>query len=216
MTHPLELQRRNIIEYEQIDNEGNHIIIDSKSQMPDYLSEKFLLEEYQEKIQAENDILQLKQFESIFSEKFSKKFQKQIITLTKENLADAQGDILICTMGAAVQHGISLEYFPKHFQDNPFEVSPTDDKVDILKTVELIQNDLSSKHATSQRLHLIWNTIIIEAKECRFNIQGIYNAIAENNLARIDKDENGKPKRNLETKKIMRKDMHPDLKLFIL
>lgn len=26
MTHPLELQRRNMIEYEQIDNEGNHIL----------------------------------------------------------------------------------------------------------------------------------------------------------------------------------------------
>lgn len=191
MTHPLELQRRNMIAYEQIDNEGNHIIIDGKSQMPDYLSEKFLLEEYQELLQAKQEN-------------------------NKEKIADAQGDILICTMGAAVQHGISLEYFPKHFQDNPFEVSPTDDKVDILKTVELIQNDLSSKHATSQRLHLIWNTIIIEAKECRFNIQGIYNAIAENNLARIDKDENGKPKRNSKTQKIMRKDMHPDLKLFIL
>ncbi len=39
MIHPLELQRSNMIAYEQIDNEGNHIIIDGKSQMPDYLSE---------------------------------------------------------------------------------------------------------------------------------------------------------------------------------
>ena len=34
--------------------------------------------------------------------------------------------------------------------------------------------------------------------------------------ARIDRDENGNPKRNAETKKIMRKDMHPNLKPFIL
>ncbi len=216
MTHPLELQRKNMIAYQQIDNEGNHIVIDGESQMPDYLSKKLLLEEYQEKIQAENDILQLKQFENIFSEKFSKKFQKQITILAKENLADAQGDILICTIGAGIQHGISLEHFSKHFQRNPFEVSPADDKIDILKTIELIQNDLSSKHATAQRLYLIWNTIIIEAKELHFDIAGIYNAIAENNLLRIMYDENGKPKRNQETKKIMRKDMHPDLKSFIL
>ena len=191
MTHPLELQHRNMIAYEQIDKDGNHIIIDSESQMPDYLGEKFLLEEYQELLQAKQEN-------------------------NKEKIADALGDIVICTMGAGIQHKISLECFPKHFHKNQWEVSPTDNKVDILKTVELIQNDLSSKHATAQRLHLIWNTIIIEAKEHGFDIEGIYNAIAENNLARIDRDENGKPKRNAETKKIMRKDMHPDLKPFIL
>jgi len=191
MTHPLELQRRNMTEYQQIDNEGNHIIINGVSQMPNYLSEKFLLEEYQELLQAKQENNQ-------------------------EKIADALGDILICTAGAGIQHKISLEYFPKHFHKNQWEVSPTDNKVDILKTVELIQNDLSSKHATAQRLYLIWNTIIIEAKEQGFDIEGIYNAIAENNLARIVYDENGKPKRNEETKKIMRKDMHPDLKSFIL
>ena len=212
MTDPLELQRRNMIEYQQIDIYGNEVIIDGESQMPDYLSEKLLLEEYQEKIQAESD---LKIIESI-KDVLSNNYYFKIIEVGKLQHADALGDILICTMGASIQHGVSLEYFPKHFQDNPFEVSPTDDKVDILKTVALIQNDLSSKHATAQRLHLLWNTIIIKAKECGFNIQGIYNAIAENNLARIIYDENGKPKRNKETKKIMRKDMHPDLKPFIL
>jgi hypothetical protein len=53
--HPLELQRRNMIAYQQIDNQGNHIVIDGESQMPDYLSEKFLLEEYQEKLQAKQE-----------------------------------------------------------------------------------------------------------------------------------------------------------------
>ena len=212
MIHPLELQRRNMIEYQQIDIYGNEVIIDGESQMPDYLSEKLLLEEYQEKIQAESD---LKIIESI-KDVLSNNYYFKIIEVGELQHADALGDILICTMGASIQHGVSLEYFPKHFQDNPFEVSPTDDKVDILKTVALIQNDLSSKHATAQRLHLLWNTIIIKAKECGFNIQGIYNAIAENNLARIIYDENGKPKRNKETKKIMRKDMHPDLKPFVV
>jgi hypothetical protein len=212
MIHPLELQRSNMIAYEQIDNEGNHIVIDGESQMPDYLGKKLLLEEYQEKIQAESN---LKSIESI-KDVLSNNYYFKIIEVGELQHADALGDILICTMGASIQHGVSLEYFPKHFQDNPFEVSPTDDKVDILKTVALIQNDLSSKHTTAQRLHLLWNTIIIKAKECGFNIQGIYNAIAENNLARIIYDENGKPKRNKETKKIMRKDMHPDLKPFIL
>ena len=46
MTDPLELQRRNMIEYQQIDIYGNEVIIDGESQMPDYLSEKLLLEEY--------------------------------------------------------------------------------------------------------------------------------------------------------------------------
>ena len=55
MTDPLELQRRNMIEYKQIDICGNEVIIDGESQMPDYLSEKLLLEEYQEKIQAESE-----------------------------------------------------------------------------------------------------------------------------------------------------------------
>ena len=55
MAHPLELQRRNMIAYQQIDNQGNHIVIDGESQMPDYLSEKFLLEEYQEKLQAKQE-----------------------------------------------------------------------------------------------------------------------------------------------------------------
>lgn len=191
MTHPLELQHRNMIAYQQIDNEGNHIVIDGESQMPDYLSEKLLLEEYQELLQAKQENNQ-------------------------EKITDALGDILICTMGAGIQHKISLEYFPKHFHKNQWEVSPADNKVDILKTVDIIKNSLYSKHATAQRLYLIWNTIIIEAKEHNFDIKGIYNAIAENNLVRIIYDENGKPKRNPETKKIMRKDMHPDLKPFIL
>jgi|688.fasta_scaffold41490_15 hypothetical protein len=212
MIHPLKLQRSNMIAYEQIDKDGNHIIIDGKSQMPDYLSEKFLLEEYQEKIQAESD---LKIIESI-KDVLSQNYYFKIIEVGELLHADALGDILICTAGAGIQHKISLEDFPEHFHKNQWEVSPTDNKVDILKTVELIQNDLSSKHATAQKLHLIWNTIIIEAKEHCFDIEGIYNAIAENNLARIIYDENGKPKRNSETNKIMRKDMHPDLTPFIL
>jgi NTP pyrophosphatase (non-canonical NTP hydrolase) len=191
MTHPLELQRRNMISYQQIDNQSNEIIIDGESQMPNYLSEKLLLEEYQEFLQATQENNQ-------------------------EKIADALGDILICTMGAGIEHGISLEYFPEHFQKTPFLIDDTYSKVDILKTVDIIKNNLYSKHATAQRLYLIWNTIIIEAKEHGFNIEGIYNAIAENNLSRIIYDENGKPKRNEETKKIMRKDMHPDLKPFIL
>jgi hypothetical protein len=212
MIHPLELQRSNMIAYEQIDNEGNHIVIDGESQMPDYLGKKLLLEEYQEKIQAESN---LKSIESI-KDVLSKNYYFKIIEVGELLHADALGDILICTMGAGIQHKILLEHFPEHFHKNQWKVSPTDNKVDILKTVELIQNDLSSKHATAQRLHLIWNTVIIEAKEHSFNIEGIYNAIAENNLLRIDRDENGNPKRNSQTKKIMRKNMHPDLTPFIL
>jgi len=190
MTHPLEMQRRNMIEYQQIDIQGNNIIIDNESQMPNYLGEKLFLEEYKEKLQAQEEG-------------------------NKEKLADAFGDMLICIAGAIIEHNIPLEIFSPHFQTKPFEL----DQVIVLHEIERIVkrfNTAITKYEKSILLANLWNSVVNEAIDNGFNIEGIYNAIAENNLARIDKDENGKPKRNKETKKIMRKNIHPDLTPFIL
>lgn len=189
MTHPVELQRRNMIEYQQIDNQGNTLFKeDGTSKVPDYINNLFI-EEYKEKIQAKQEN-------------------------NKEKLADAHGDMLICIAGAIIEHKIPLEMFSKHFQEKPFEI----DDVIIVHSVEKIIDRFHSAITFYEKAILfsnLWNGVIKESKEQNFDIEGIYNAIAENNIARIDRDETGKPK-TYPNGKIMRKDIHPDLTPFIL
>lgn len=209
MTHPVELQRRNMIEYQQIDNQGNTPLKeDGTSKVPDYINNLFM-EEYKEKIQAKNDILQLKHFENIFSEKF----QKQITIIAQENLADAEGDMLICIAGAMIQHKIPLKIM-KNFNAKPFQK----DNISVIQPIERVIERLNEATTIFEKAVLfenLWFGVVNEALDNNFDIEGIYNAIAENNLVRIDRDENGIPKTDANGK-IMRKDMHPDLKPFIL
>ena len=194
MIHPLELQRRNMIEYQQIDNQGNELFKkNGKSKMPDYLNNLFM-EEYKEGLKAQGDISQLKQTENIFSEKF----QKQITMIAKENLGDADGDMLICIGGGK----IPIECMKK-LNSKPFKK----DNISVIQPVEKVIASLNEATTPFEKAVILyeWNKFI----------NAIINAIAENNLARILRDENGDPITD-ENEKIMRKDMHPDLKPFIL
>ena len=84
MTDPLDLQRRNMIEYQQIDNQGNELFKkNGKSKMPDYLNNLFM-EEYKEGQEAKQES-------------------------NEEKLADASGDMLICIAGGIIQHKIPIE-----------------------------------------------------------------------------------------------------------
>jgi len=191
MTHPLELQRRNMIEYQQIDIQGNALFKeDGTNKVPDYVNNLFM-EEYKEKLQAEKEG-------------------------NREKLADAYGDMLICIAGGIIEHKISLEifkFFAKFFT-KPFEVN---DVIVIHPVEKIIKrfNQAITPYEKATQLENLWFSTVNEAKQNNFDIEGIYKAIAENNLIRIDRDEEGKPKTYLDGK-IMRKNIHPDLTPFIL
>lgn len=188
MTHPVELQRRNMIEYQQIDNQDNTLLKeDGTSKVPDYINNLFM-EEHKEKIQAKQEN-------------------------NKEKLADAYGDMLVCIAGAMIQHKIPLKIM-KNFNAKPFQK----DNVSVIQPIERVIERLNEATTNFEKAVLfenLWFGVVNEALDHHFNIEGIYNAIAENNLVRIDRDETGKPKK-YPNGKIMRKDMHPDLKPFIL
>lgn len=188
MTHPLELQRGNMIEYQQIDNQGNTPLKeDGTSKVPDYINNLFM-EEYKEKIQAKQEN-------------------------NKEKLADAYGDMLVCIAGAMIQHKIPLKIM-KNFNAKPFQK----DNVSVIQPIERVIERLNEATTNFEKAVLfenLWFGVVNEALDNNFDIEGIYNAIAENNIARIDRDENGIPKTDANGK-IMRKDMHPNLTPFIL
>jgi len=188
MTDSLELQRRNMIEYQQIDNQGNELFKkNGKSKMPDYLNNLFM-EEYKEGQEAKQES-------------------------NEEKLADASGDMLICIAGGIIQHKIPIECM-KNLNSKPFKK----DNISVIQPVEKVIARLNEATAPFQKAVLfenLWFGVVNEAIDSGFDIEGIYNAIAENNLARILRDENGDPITD-ENEKIMRKDMHPDLKPFIL
>jgi len=188
MTDPLELQRRNMIEYQQIDNQGNELFKkNGKSKMPDYLNNLFM-EEYKEGQEAKQES-------------------------NEEKLADASGDMLICIAGGIIQHKIPIECM-KNLNSKPFKK----DNISVIQPVEKVIARLNEATAPFQKAVLfenLWFGVVNEAIDSGFDIEGIYNAIAENNLARILRDENGDPITD-ENEKIMRKDMHPDLKPFVM
>ena len=202
MIHPLELQRRNMIEYQQIDIQGNALFKeDGTNKVPDYVNNLFM-EEYKEKLQAEKEG-------------------------NREKLADAYGDMLICIAGGIIEHiispsvyathfniKISLEMFCEKFRTKPFEVN---DVIVIHPVEKIIQrfNEAITLYEKAILFGNLWFSTVNEAKQNNFDIENIYNAIAENNLIRIDRDEEGKPK-TYPDGKIMRKNIHPDLTSFIL
>ena len=188
MTDPLDLQRRNMIEYQQIDNQGNELFKkNGKSKMPDYLNNLFM-EEYKEGQEAKQES-------------------------NEEKLADASGDMLICIAGGIIQHKIPIECM-KNLNSKPFKK----DNISVIQPVEKViarLNEATTPFEKAVLFENLWFGVVNEAIDSGFDIEGIYNAIAENNLARILRDENGDPITD-ENEKIMRKDMHPDLKPFIL
>jgi hypothetical protein len=188
MTDPLGLQRRNMIEYQQIDNQGNELFKkNGKSKMPDYLNNLFM-EEYKEGQEAKQES-------------------------NEEKLADASGDMLICIAGGIIQHKIPIECM-KNLNSKPFKK----DNISVIQPVEKViarLNEATTPFEKAVLFENLWFGVVNEAIDSGFDIEGIYNAIAENNLARILRDENGDPITD-ENEKIMRKNMHPDLKPFIL
>lgn len=161
-------------------------------------------------------------------------YHHALIRGNKVEMLDGLADVLVCVLGAGIQYKSLMcgkDFNDVNFQRNSKYQGYMSISIHDIEGVKHMPVNDKANYLHTFVLQKIWYSVIeiakvSEFKQYNFNIEGAFNAVMENNLARIKTDENGKVmlepeflengSKNPNCGKVMKIDIKPNLEQFIL